>query len=56
MRFGSGIAVVVVKAAPIQPLVWKLPYVAGVVLKRLKRKKKRSKVSIGRNLSEILLV
>lgn len=34
MRFGSGIAVVVVKAAPIQPLVWKLPYVAGVVLKR----------------------
>ena len=29
--------------APIRPLTWKLPYAAGVALKRKKKKKKREK-------------
>ena len=38
MRLGSGVAVAVASvAAPIQPLAWELPYVAGAATKRKKK-------------------
>ena len=47
MRLGSGVAVPVVRmasAVQIRPLAWKLPYAAGVALKK-KRKKEKKKLS-----------
>ena len=32
-----------VGAAPIRPLVWEIPYAAGMALKRQKKKKKKKK-------------
>ena len=42
MQLRSGIAVAVVQAggfSSVQPLVWELPYAAGVALKRPKKKR-----------------
>ena len=33
-------------AAPIQPLVWELPYVVGVTLKRPKKKKNQLNINV----------
>ena len=47
MGQGSGVAVSCdcspAAVAPIRPLAWELPYAAGVVLKR-KKKRKRKKI------------
>ena len=45
MLLGSGVAVAVLEVAaaiPIQPLVWELPYAAGMALKRKKKKAHRA--------------
>ena len=44
MRLGSGVAVPVVRmasAVQIRPLAWKLPYAAGVALKKKKERKEK---------------
>ena len=45
MRLSSGVAMAM---APIQPLLWELPYAVGVALKRKERKKE-----LLRNVKEI---
>ena len=58
MWLGSGLTVAAVEAAaaaPIQPLAWKLPYAAGVALKKKKkdsiRKREETILIIGQPLT-----
>ena len=47
MQLGSHVAVVVAQAsakAPIRPLAWKPPYVAGAAIKKIKTKNKLKKL------------
>ena len=43
-------------AAPIQPLAWELPHVAGAALKRQKKKKKKTGIRemVSRSLGSLL--
>ena len=53
MRLGSGVAVAVASAAPIQPLAWEFPYAAGAAIKR-KEKKKKEKATKKERLIQLL--